>query len=576
MLTSENRQLFSDQVVDHIAKLNALMEQASGESLGGAAVQKVCFAGRLLEGSTRLLELTNWSGTLALLRELLEKSTAAGRTWDEHISQIVSEVLEAEEQSAAAILAGDEEEIEGVRFDGLRREIELLLTEPFECAAETPAESVRIEGPRFAAAAQQREQESDVVIPMVETCAGADSGAGPENKAAGEADEAAPAVEVGAAMMPTAELATIQRLQGSLCLINDRLEECLLEGRGSEDAVRDLELAIGECEFFVTMLGHILGRIGDKRKPLRSKVSSAIVMDGLKDFIGVHGRLRGWRTQLQTRADEVSLEREAAADLVAILDNFVYDICAMSERNGRKAMNVKVDVASHGSWLMVHIFDDAGLHLRDIEIDREDEMAYYQGLLKARSLLSKWGALVWVEPGGEGGERFRFTFPRTTALTDYQLFDAAGMTFAVPRHGVDCLVKTEDVKLVGEGGGRWAILGGRRIPVCRLDELAADEIAAVDGGDHLLIIGLAEKRLGIYADGPGHKVEGLIEQVTENGWASLSRRLLHMGEREHPVLDVNLLLDRYVWLQGPGNNAGETGSWGGGEECTDEETLSRA
>ena len=76
-----------------------------------------------------------------------------------------------------------------------------------------------------------------------------------------------------------------------------------------------------------------------------------------------------------------------------------------------------------------------------------------------------------------------------------------------------------------------------------------------------MIIGMAEKRIGILSDGPGRKVEGLIEQVTENGWASLSRRLLHIGEREFPVLDVQLVIDRYSFVQGFEEEMGETGSW---------------
>ena len=103
--------------------------------------------------------------------------------------------------------------------------------------------------------------------------------------------------------------------------------------------------------------------------------------------------------------------------------------------------------------------------------------------------------------------------------------------------------------------------GGLRIPVCRIDELAADELNAGSEGDHVVVLGLAEKRIGILSDGPGRKVEGLIEQVTENGWASLSRRLLHIGEREFPILDFQLVLDRYGWVLGLNDEAGESGSW---------------
>jgi hypothetical protein len=188
-------------------------------------------------------------------------------------------------------------------------------------------------------------------------------------------------------------------------------------------------------------------------------------------------------------------------------------------------------------------------------------MAYYHGLLQARSLLSKWKALLWVEPGDGSGDRFRFTFPRTSVITDYHLIDSSGMALAVPRHSVDDVVPASGVHIDSDQGGSSALYCGSRIPVCRIDELAADELNAGGAGDHMIVLGLAEKRIGIMSDGPGRKVEGLIEQVTENGWASLSRRLLHIGEKEFPVLDVQLVLDRSGLVQGYEEDAGETGSW---------------
>jgi hypothetical protein len=89
---------------------------------------------------------------------------------------------------------------------------------------------------------------------------------------------------------------------------------------------------------------------------------------------------------------------------------------------------------------------------------------------------------------------------------------------------------------------------------------------------------LAERRLGLFAKGDGHKVEGIIEQLTNGNWASLSGRILHVGEKEYPVLDVQLLLDRFVWLQSEGSDVGEPGSWvdADGAGFKEEETITRA
>ena len=544
MLSIENRQLFGEQVNDHVAKLNDLMGLVCGKPLDKKPVEKVCFAGRLLEGSTRMLGLDEWCRTLTMFRELLERSLSAGRQWDEQVSQIVSEILEAEETAAAEIMADEDGEIEFMHFSGLQQEIELVLSEPFEGVDETPSES----GVSIECDSAQGEED---LFEMPALNGSTEEAARQSNKP--ESLESADCENGG--------FVTIARLQQSLKKIDYRLEECLSEGNRGDAAVRDLELAIGESEFFMAILGSMLSRLGENRKSFRSKVSSPTVMDGLKDFIGVHSRLRNWKTELRTRTDDFSLEREAATDLAVILENCVFDVCRMGERSNRRDISLKIDVSSEGSYLTARVFDDASDYLSDSEIDRDDAMAYYHGLLQARGLLRKWGALLWVEPGDGSEDRFRFTFPRTSVITDYHLIDAADMTFAVPKHSVDSVIDLSRIQLEGDRGNRSVRNGGSPIPVCRIDEIAADELNAGHEGDHVVILGLAEKRIGILSDGPGRKVEGLLEQVTENGWASLSRRLLHIGEREFPVLDVQLILDRYSLVQGFEDEMGETGSW---------------
>lgn len=544
MLSIENRQLFGEQVNDHIAKLNDLMGLACGQPLDRTPVEKACFAGRLLEGSTQMLGLDEWSRTLTMFRDLLARSLSAGRHWDEQVSQIVSEILETEEMAVAEIVADEDGEIDLTHFGGLQREIELVLSEPLESVDETSSEpGVSIE--RESAQGEEPLFEMPVSDKSAEETVQQSNEVESRESTAGETDG----------------FVTIVRLQNSLKKIDYRLEECLSEGNRGDAAVRDLELAIGESEFFMAMLGSMLSRLGENRKTFRSKVSSPTVMDGLKDFIGVHSRLRNWKTELRTRTDDFSLEREAATDLAVILENCVFDICRMSERSNRRDVSVKIDVSSEGSYMTASVFDDASDYLSDSEIDRDDAMAYYHGLLQARGLLRKWGALLWVEPGDGSEDRFRFTFPRTSVITDYHLIDSAGMTFAVPKHSVDSVIDLSRIQIDSDQGGRSVRHDGSRIPVCRVDELAADELGAGPEGDHVVILGLAEKRIGILSDGPGRKVEGLIEQVTENGWASLSRRLLHIGEREFPVLDVQLLIDRYSWVQGLEEDMEETGSW---------------
>ena len=137
-LSESNKQLFNEQVRDHIEKLNGLMTLASGMAIEAGSIRKVCLATKLLEGSTSMLGIDEWSGTLAMFRELLDMSSRSSRCWDEQLSQIVSEVLETEEQVITDILVREVTEVDfSGSFEGLKREMEFLLS---ECENKIPPE----------------------------------------------------------------------------------------------------------------------------------------------------------------------------------------------------------------------------------------------------------------------------------------------------------------------------------------------------------------------------------------------------------------------------------------------------
>ena len=129
-LNEENKRLFGDQVNDHIEKLSDLLAMPAGTAIEESMIRKACLATRLLEGSARMLGLDAWSATLEMFRGLIEGAAGGGRDWDEQLSQIVSEIVEAEEQVVAEILAGEIDSVDcPAAFDGIRRETEILLGE---------------------------------------------------------------------------------------------------------------------------------------------------------------------------------------------------------------------------------------------------------------------------------------------------------------------------------------------------------------------------------------------------------------------------------------------------------------
>ncbi len=566
-LNEENKQLFGEQVNDHISKLNDLMAHGSGMDLDGMKIQKTCFANRLLEGSTRMLGLDEWSRTLSLFGELLTGSMNIGRCWDEHLSQVVSEILETEEQVVAEIITGEIEEIEKAEtFSGLEHEIKFLITEvESQGLSQTinPPAGITIEG------GEGKE----------------DAGAGGESIHAvegfpSETVESGPYADMNKETCDRNSgegFMTLERLMKSLQRVNERLGSCIDDPDAGEQGLIDLELAFGESEFFVGLLGNMLKRIGDSARPFRSKVSSRTVLDGVRDFTEMHGRLREWRTKLEMQTSDFSLEGKAAADLAVILECCIYDICRMHEGRDDLDLQVDVDISSQGSYLVGKIGDNGENYICDSEIDGDDTVAYYQGLLKVRGILKEWKGILWVEPekGSEG--RFRFSFPRTSVMTDYHVISVDGAEFAIPSRCIARVVETSSIEIESDANGKFVMLSGTRVPVCRLDELAADEIDAGTEGDHIVIVGLAEERLGIYSNGPGRKVEGLREQLTRGNWASLTARYLHFGEQEYPILEPELLIRRYGWINGFGTSMEEAGTYVAGEDAGEksEEEISR-
>ena len=533
VLKEENRRLFGEQVNDHIEKLNDLMGLTSGAAFSEEGIRKACLATRLLEGSTRMLGFGGWSGTLQSFRELMEHSAGSGKCWDEQLSQVVSEILETEEQIVAEILAGELDEIgRRGRFDGLLKEIECLTGEPVETSGEPIAQ------PRPAHAHETH----------------GDRGA--------ESAEHVP---------------TLTRLIDSLTRVQRMLLEYIDKPTRTDKTVRDLEVAFGESEFLMGLTAETLRRLGKSSKPFSTRISCGAVCDGLKDFFGMQLRLRHWNAELTTRCNEFTLDRDIASSLAAILDGCIFDICRRYEVRDDVSLTIGVDIRSEGSYLVAKIQDNAPDYLCDSEIDREDTGAFYQCLRDVRSKLESLGALLWLEPSGGSDGRFKFTLPRTKAKTDHQIFTACGMRFAVPCHAIDSVQGLDSLELMQGPHGRYLMVSGARVPVFSLDELAMEKLEPRGRPDRLLIAGLGEKRIALFVEGQGRIVETVADQVTEGAGASLARAILHIGEEEFPIIDAGVLLRTANTIHGAEDGPEEAGTYADGrQEGNQEVTVPRA
>ena len=530
ILKEENRRLFGEQVNDHIEKLNDLMGLSSGAPFNEQAIRKACLATRLLEGSTRMLGFNGWSRTLKSFHGLMEHSAGSGRCWDEQLSQIVSEVLETEEQIVAEIVAGELEEVSRHdRFEGILKEIDCVAAEPSSAGAE------------------------GVSLPKTPRAEAA--------QGVGQGDIAE-------------HVSTFTRLIDSLTNVRGIFQEIIDKPNRGEKVVRDLEVAFGESEFFMGLAAETLKKLGKSNKPFTAKISCAVVLDGLKDFFGTYMRLRRWNARLATRCNEFTLDRDNASSLAEILSGCIFDICRRYEVRDELAIAIGVDIRSEGSYLVAKIQDNGPDYLSDSKIDRDDAGAFYQCFREVRSRLAGYGSLLWLEPGGGSEARFKFTLPRTKAKIDYQLFAASGRRLAMPCHAIDTTLGMNAVETMSGAGGRHVTVAGVRVPVFAIEEIAVvDEFEASGKPDRVLVFGLAERRIGLLIDGVGRAVDCLGDQVTEGEWASLAKSMLHIGEEEFPIIDAGLVLRMASSLQEIEGGPEEAGTYADGGHVDNQEVT---
>jgi hypothetical protein len=534
ILNDENRRLFGEQVNDHIEKLNDLMSLSSGAAFDERSIRRACLATRLLEGSTRMLSLDGWSRTLGAFRELLEHAASSGRRWDEQLSQIVSEVLETEEQVVAEILAGELEEVSRHdRFEGLMKEIDCLATEPPAAARET----VSLETSPLPV----RERSAEPL----------------------DADEYVP---------------TITRLITSLTTVRGLFQEITDTSNRGEKVVHDLEAAFGESEFLMGLAAETLRKLGRSTKPFTARISCAVVLDGIKDFFETYRRLRRWNARLASRCGEFMLDRESASSLAAVLSGCIFDVCRRYEMRDDVSLAIGIDIRNEGSFLVATEQDNGPDFLCDSEIDREDAGAFYPSFREMRSRIEAQGSLLWLEPGGGSKGRLMFTLPRTRTKTDYHVFTASGKRLAVPCHAVDTTLPMSALETSRSGGVKRVTLAGARVPVHAIQEIAVvDEFEASGEPDRVLVIGRAEKRVALLVSGQGRTVECLAEQVTGGSWASLASSILNLGEEEIPIIDAGLALRMASSLQGIEGGPEEAGTYAdGGHGSEQEATVPRA
>lgn len=511
-LSQENIKLFQEQVDDHVSKLADLMGHSTGQSINPDVLSRACFAGRLLEGSTKMLGFEEWSTVLTCLRQLLDMVKEGHGLWDENQSQVVSEILEIEERVSDLMVEKELDEIyDPGHFEGLRKEVNFLIEEYDAVSIDTTIE----EGFSESSSVYLEESSDDVE---------------------GEESEE--------------RFSALDRLITLFELLKNDFDFCLDNHSEWKGKIGEIGRAYGESEFYMSLVKDVINRISKSERSFSTDISSNVVVQGIRDIINLYGELKEWDVRFSPTSEEFILDRDIGSDLVRIVESCLYDISSLSEINNDDDLNLELDIHSLGSYIQVVIRDNFENYLRDPEVDNDDIAAYYKGLIAIRNILRRLGGLLDVEPDKGRGGRFKFTLPKTYNRTEMHIFRVSDMELCVPLRMVEEVIEFSEDKVVLEEDRYYIVSADSKIPVFSMGELASEEVESRTEYGNMVVTGIAEERIAIFCDDRGYKVESIRDQLVEEDWASISRFCLQIGERACPVLDMELVMNRVNYLRG--------------------------
>jgi two-component system chemotaxis sensor kinase CheA len=172
------------------------------------------------------------------------------------------------------------------------------------------------------------------------------------------------------------------------------------------------------------------------------------------------------------------------------------------------------------------------------------------GLDVVKTNIAGLSGVIDVESRAGEGSTFRITLPVTLATVRGLLVGVSGRVYAVPLSSVLDVLAHDGQHGVTEDGRRMVPVRGYNIPVVSLAETFGLPKRA-DGGVYLMVVGVAERRLGLVVDA----LHGQRDLVTQALGPRLGQVPGISGAAEvghhHTVLvlDVGALLDEV--LRGP-------------------------
>jgi len=507
-ITEENKRLFGEQVSDHISKLNELMGFTASAELDEVVVERVNLATRLLEGSTRMLGLTGWADTLSMLHELLIRGVAGGGQWDEKLSQVVSEVLESEEQMLAEILTGEVEDIDCTDlFSGLQKEIEYLLNEDFV-----------EDGKRGTPGIEMKYSSEPPTVDVEE-----------------------PGRRYGSK--------TIEIISNSVEEIRDRLDDFMTSGVIDDEAINSIETSFGQAEFAIAMLHNMVKRLKGNGHGFRAKVGSDRVVEVIKDFFSIYNKGEHWNAKLEADCGDFPMDLHYAKAVASASQAIILDVSRMFATRTEPELVIYIGMKNESDRCVVDIRDNGTEFLNDSKFDKPDPASFYYSLREVRAILERFDGLLWVEPSFGQDGRFRFAVPVTDSQLELVVFRANGHRFAIRSSVVDSTVRLERSWMQEANRDRVLDIDGMSVPVFSMAELIDSQMSEDESEDRVVILGLADRRIGILMRGEIEHISVNPIQISSNENGLIVRGILNIDDDEIPVLDTVDLMNRSEYLR---------------------------
>ena len=249
-------------------------------------------------------------------------------------------------------------------------------------------------------------------------------------------------------------------------------------------------------------------------------------------------RERGMRLALRVTGHVDPVDEPLGAALLEILSHLWSD--SLECQTQRAAAQIDTVLRSEDTRLMVEIGDpEAGTPWGDPTGD-DDVLGRYPGLKRVRPFVEALQGLVWVEPAGVGGCRFRVALPLAAEAPHVLVVRVGQHEIALPASAVAGVYDAHALHTSCDQAGPFVDVEGMRVPILHLafhlGDVGFDEMLR----EHVVVVGSCERRAALFAAGDRRTAHGRLNGEATGMWAGG----LETEFGTFPMLHVGNLLGR--------------------------------